>query len=136
MAITVAEQGGMLDAMKESMATLTTVTEVARSGGRGELVDELARSIAYKISAGRTLADFNPGAGVTVGEMLAELGALKQIVRAKATPEEADAFREWLLETATRTAHAAKEGGFLGIGAKRVGKREQEMLDALRGVLD
>src|SRR5262245_8779124 len=99
MAITVSQQGGTIDAMKESMATLTATTEVARYGGRGELVDELARSIAFKIGAGSELADFQPGIGATSREMLAELEAVNGIVSRKATPQEADAFREWLLET-------------------------------------
>ena len=136
MAITVADQGGAIDMMKESMATLTATTEVARFGGRGELVDELARSIAFEIGAGKVLADFQPTTETTTREMLVELRDVMSIVRAKATSQEADAFSEWLLETATRTAQAAKEGGFLGIGAKRVGEREQEMLTALREVLE
>jgi hypothetical protein len=135
MAITVAELGGSIDAMKESMATLTTTTKIARSGGHGELVDELARSIAIEISGGKELADFQPDIKTTADQMLAELRAVNGIVRAKATPQEADAFRSWLFETASRTAQAAKEGGFLGIGSKRIGKREQEMLDALRAAL-
>ena len=135
MAIMVAELGGSIDAMKESMATLTAITEVARFGGRGELVDELARSIALKITGGKELAEFQREVETTAGEMLAELRAVKGIVLAKATMQEADAFRDWLLETASRTAQAAKEGGFLGIGSKRTGRGEQEMLDALRTAL-
>ena len=136
MAITVAEQGGMVDTMKESMATLTSVTEVARSADRAELVNEVARAIAMEITAGKVLEDFQPPPEMTAGDMLTELRAVNGIVRAKATPGEAASFRDWLLETATHTAQAAKEGGFLGIGSKRVGEREQEMLDALREALD
>ena len=135
MAIMVAEPGGGIDTMKESMATLTAITEVARFGGRGELVDELAKSIAFKITGGKDLAAFQPGAETTADEMLAELRAVKGVVQAKATMQEADAFRDWLLDTASRTARAAKEGGFLGIGSKRTGQGEQEMLDALRTAL-
>jgi hypothetical protein len=136
MAVTVADQGGAIDMMKESMATLTTTTEVARFGGRGELVDEVARSIAAGITGGKALDDFQPGTDTTVREMLIELRDVMGIVRARATTQEGDEFRDWLLETAMRTAQAAKEGGFFGIGAKRVGKREQEMLTALREVLE
>ena len=136
MAITIAKLGGAVDVRKESMATLTATTEAARFGGRGELVDELTRSIAIKIgAAGKVLADFEPEAGVTAGEMLAELRAVTAIVRAKATPPEAESFRDWLLETATRTAQAAKEGGFMGFGAKQVSEGEQQMLDKLAAAL-
>ena len=58
--------------------------------------------------------------------------AVNGIVTQKATPEEADGFRAWLLDAAQDAANAAKEGGFLGFKAKRVSEGEQQMLDKLR----
>jgi hypothetical protein len=55
------------------------------------------------------LADFNPGGGQQV---LEELRAVNELVTATATPEEAGAFRRWLLAAAQAAADAAKEGGF------------------------
>jgi hypothetical protein len=68
-------------------------------------------------------------------EILEELRAVNGVLTEKATPEEADAFRKWLLEAAQRTADAAKEGGFLGFKAERVSEGEQRMLDKLGEVL-
>ena len=45
---------------------------------------------------------------------------MNELVTRKATPEEAAAFRTWLLDTAKRTAEAAKEGGFMGFKAEQV----------------
>jgi hypothetical protein len=56
-------------------------------------------------------------------------------VSEKATPEEAEAYREWLKTAAQEAANAAKEGGFLGWHAKRVSEGEQRMLDKLDEVL-
>ena len=53
----------------------------------------------------------------------------------KATPEEADAYREWLHAAAQEAANAAKEGGFMGFHAQRVSEGEQRMLDKLAEVL-
>ena len=61
--------------------------------------------------------------------------AVAAIVDAKAEPEEAAAFRQWLLATAQAAADAAKEGGFMGFGAEQVSEREQAMLDELRSAL-
>jgi hypothetical protein len=47
--------------------------------------------------------------------VLDELRAVSELLTAKATPEEADAFRRWLLDTADAAANAAKEGGFMGL---------------------
>jgi hypothetical protein len=58
-----------------------------------------------------------------------------EIVTAKATPEEAAAFRRWLMTTAQAAADAAKEGGFMGFGAEQVSKGERAMLDQLGSTL-
>ena len=60
---------------------------------------------------------------------------MNEILTAKATPEEAGAFRQWLIDSAQATADAAKEGGFMGIGATRVSEGEQAMLTKLREIL-
>jgi hypothetical protein len=74
--------------------------------------------------------------GATAGqEILDELGEVNAIVTAKATPEEAAGFREYLLTAAQRAADAAKEGGFMGFGAKQVSEGEETMLARLREVL-
>jgi hypothetical protein len=51
------------------------------------------------------------------------------------SPAEADEFKEWLVTIATRTSEAAKEGGFLGIGATRVSEKEKTELAALASAL-
>ena len=60
---------------------------------------------------------------------------MNALVTEKADPDEAQAFREWLLTAAKRAADAAKEGGFLGFKAERVSEGEQQMLDKLGEVL-
>jgi hypothetical protein len=78
------------------------------------------------------LGDFKPRGGEQV---LEELRAVNELVTAKATPEEAEAFRGWLLAAAQAAADAGKEGGFLGFGAERVSAGERRMLDQVRTVL-
>ena len=78
------------------------------------------------------LGDFKPGGGPQV---LEELKAVNQLVTAKATPQEVEAFRGWLLAAAQAAADAGKEGGFLGFGAERVSAGEQQMLDQVRAAL-
>jgi hypothetical protein len=135
MAISLADPGGPIEAVKESVATIRTVTEAARSGS-GELVDSVAASFAEKGRQRQSpLGDFKPKGAMAGQEILNELQAVNEIVTAKATPEEAAAFREWLLTAAKRAAEAAKEGGFMGFKAERVSEGEQQMLDRLGEVL-
>jgi len=136
MAITLADPGGPIEAIKESVAAIKTVTEAAQSGGNGELVDEIAKSVAEKAQQRQSpLGDFKPRGALAGQEILEELQAANALVAEKATPEEAAAFREWLLTAAKRSAEAAKEGGFLGFKAERVSEGEQKMLDKLGEVL-
>ena len=53
-------------------------------------------------------------------------------ITVRETPEEAATFRAWILQSAQDAANAAKEGGFLGIGAVRVSEGEEKMLAQLR----
>jgi hypothetical protein len=136
MAISLADPGGPIEAVKESMATIKTVIETAESGGRGELVDAVAESVAEKAKQRQNpLRDFKPRGALAGEQILEELRAVNQLVTEKATPEEAAAFREWLLTAAKQAAEAAKEGGFLGFKAERVSEGEQTMLDKLREAL-
>jgi hypothetical protein len=136
MAISLADPGGPIEAVKESMAAMETRAEAAVSGDRGELVDAVAISAAEKTQQRKSpLGDFKPRGAMAGEEILDELRAVNELVTRKATPEEAAAFREWLLTAAKRAADAAKEGGFLGFKAERVSEGEQRMLDKLGEVL-
>ena len=75
------------------------------------------------------------GAANAGAEIVDELRDVNGIVSAKASPEDAEAMRAWLLAAAQAAADAAKEGGFLGFHAVRVSEGEQRMLDKLREVL-
>jgi hypothetical protein len=81
------------------------------------------------------LSGFKPKGAMAGQEILDELRAVNGIVSEKATPEEAEAYRAWLLAAAKEAADAAKEGGFMGFHAERVSEGEQRMLDQLAGVL-
>lgn len=133
LAISLADPGGPIEAVKETAATLKTVTGAAGSGG---LVGALASEVTEEARNRKNpLAGFKPKGALAGQEILDELRAVNEIVSQKATPEEADAYRAWLLEAAKESADAAKEGGFLGFHAERVSEGEQRMLDQLAGVL-
>jgi hypothetical protein len=136
MAISLADPGGPIEAVKESVAAIRAVAEAAQSGGGGELVDSVATSFAEKAKQRQSpLGDFKPRGAMAGQEILDELQAVNALVTERATSEEAEAFREWLLTVAKRVSEAAKEGGFMGFKAERVSEGEQRMLDKLREVL-
>ena len=136
MAISLADPGGPIEAFKETSATLHTVRDAAESGGRGELIDAVAQEVvADARQRTNPLHGFKPKGALAGQEILEELAEVNRIVSAKATPEEADAYRDWLKTAAQEAANAAKEGGFMGFHAERVSEGEQRMLDKLAEVL-
>jgi hypothetical protein len=137
MAISLADPGGPVEAIKETSATLQTVLAAAQRGEHGELAGEIAREAADDARQRKNpFGGFKPAKGANAGvEILDELRDVNGIVSGKAAPEDAAAVREWLLDAAQAAANAAKEGGFMGFRAERVSEGEQQMLDRLREAL-
>jgi len=134
MAITIADPGGPIEISKEGMATIRAATVPP---SQEELLAAVALDIEAMIQQKHNPAkDFKPKTAPTAGaEILDELRTVDGIVAAKATPEETEAFRGWLVATAQAAADAAKEGGFMGFGAVQVSEGEQKMLDQIRAAL-
>jgi hypothetical protein len=136
LAISLADPGGPIEAIKETGATLKTVLAAADGGGHADLVQAIARDDRDDAEHRKNpLGGFRPK-GATAGvELLDELREVDRIASAKATPEEVADLRAWLLAIAQEAANAAKEGGFLGFHAQRVSEGEQRMLDSMREAL-
>jgi broad specificity phosphatase PhoE len=136
MAISLADPGGPIEVVKETAATLKTVREAAESGGRGELIDAVAQeAVADARERKNPLQDFKARGALAGQEIVEELTEVNRIVSTKATPDDAQAYRDWLKAAAQEAANAAKEGGFMGFRAERVSEGEQRMLDKLAEVL-
>jgi hypothetical protein len=137
MAISLADPGGPIEAVKETAATLKSVVSAADGDDHGELVQAVARDVRDDASRRKTpMAGFKPASGATAGvEILDELREVDRLAAEKASADEADDLRVWLVEIAQDAANAAKEGGFMGFRAVRVSEGEQRMLDQLRQVL-
>jgi hypothetical protein len=134
MAITLADPGGPIEVVKETSAVLKFVTGEGEE--RDDLVGEVAREIR-SLAQQRTnpVGDFKPRGALAGKQVVDEITRAGEIVAAKATPEEAEAFRAWILECAQRAADAAKEGGFMGFHAERVSQGERDMLAQLGSAL-
>ena len=131
MAISLADPGGPFEMGKETMATIKSATNPP---SREQLLAEVALEIqAMTQERQNPLKGWKPtGPGTPGSQVLEELRGVMALVAAKATPDEAAAFGRWLLATAQGAAEAAKDGGFMGFGAKQVSDGEQAMLDQVR----
>ena len=135
MAITLADPGGPIEVVKETSAALKFAIG-SSSEQRDDLVGELARDTRALVEQRKNpVGDFKPRGAMAGQEIVDEISRANEIVSAKATPEEAEAFRAWIMECAQRAADAAKEGGFMGFRAERVSQGEEDMLAQLGSAL-
>jgi hypothetical protein len=135
MAITLADPGGPIEATKETVATLKSATNPP---SREQLLTEVALEIQAMTQQKQSpLKGYRPTAdGAPAGEQLVEeLRAVQALVVAKSDPAEAAAFGQWLVTAAQAAADAAKDGGFMGIGAHQVSGREKAMVDQVRAAV-
>ena len=133
LAVSFADPGGPIELTKESMAARRAI---AKPPGDEPLLITLSQdAMAHERENADLKHALDLKASSAREQIADELRRVAGIVSQKATPEEAAAFREWMLTAAQDAANAAKEGGFLGIGAVRVSEGEERMLATLRDIL-
>jgi hypothetical protein len=120
--VALADRGGTF---RESIALGKAYTEARREGGGSELLEQLVASPPSLDPKSAGQPDQIPG----------QIQDAVRIVEQKATPEEAEDYRQFILRLADVVAHAHKEGGVLGIGGKEVSPEEQAALDRLSSTL-
>jgi hypothetical protein len=139
MAITAADPSGLWGVLKEGMAGGWALLEARQSADADPLVKATAEDFAT--NEGRTAARTalqQRFTGTTFsaikGTALAELKAVAGILDEKA-PEDAAAFKVWLLQVAQKAAEAGTEGGFLGFGGVAVSDAEKATLAEISAAL-
>jgi len=122
-----AGKGGTL---RESLALGKVYSHAREQQDHSELLDDLVS--APPVLEGKRLQSGEDLATVVTQGLRDAL----QILEAKATTDEIDAYKRFVFALAQAAANAHKEGGFLGIGGKNVSEGEQAALDEIAAVLD
>ena len=121
--VVLADKGGTI---RESMAMGRVYQEARSEHGQSELLDAI---IATPPSLDRTRAE---AAREDIASVARErIEAAMRTLEEKATPEEGDAYKRFVMSVAQAAAAAHKEGGFLGIGGKAVSDLENQALDEI-----
>jgi hypothetical protein len=119
--VALADRGG---SFRESLALGKAYAAAKRDGG-SELLEQLVASPP----------SLDPQSVKQPDQIPERITEAVRIVEGKATPEEAEEYRQFVLRLADVVAHAHKEGGVLGIGGKEVSPEEQAALDRLSSTL-
>jgi hypothetical protein len=127
MSVVAAERGGTL---KESVAVGRTYAEARQRHGASALLDELVAS-PPALDPGRLREGGRDVQQLATQRVRDGVGLLES----KASPDEAQAYKQFVVTVAEAVANAHKEGGFAGIGGKPVSDREQAALDTIRSTL-
>ena len=125
MMVAMAQRGGTF---RESFSIAKAYSEARGRHGSSELLDEIVTAkpeMDFERYASKEELD---------RELLQKLRDAVATVERKATPEEAEAYRNFIVYLAERVAEAHREG-FLGLAGERVGEAELEALDSIRGAV-
>lgn len=126
MRVIAAGRGGTL---RETMAMGRIYADARQQHADDELLDDLVSTPPVmdpsRFSSAR---DFETFATERVREAV-------QILQAKASTDELNAYRRLVLDVARAVAVAHREGGFLGIGGEQVSESEQAALEEIEATL-
>jgi hypothetical protein len=137
--VSAADPSGIFGSIKEATAGMRGMIGSLQQDSKGGL---LAAMFADKSMPGM------PDLKTLVGEgnreqqianlksaVLTRIKEAANLVSRKATPEEAQAYKQMIMGVAEKTANASKEGGFLGFGGVRVSSAEQSFLNEVKAAL-
>ena len=138
--VSAADPSGNVGSLKEATAGASGVSEAFKAHGTLELFASLAgdrsipgmpdpKSMLGEGSREQQLQNFRSA-------VLQRVKSAVDLVAAKGSPAEADAYRQMLVAVAEKAAEAAKEGGFLGFGGVRVSDREHSFIADVKRVVD
>ena len=129
-----------LGTMKEAISLTQGILDGAKEYPNVELIGAIvdARLKGGEKSSAETFAN-NPYQGLGIEKFMTTVSekcrAASELLARKATPEEASAFRAWVLSIADDVSKAAREGGFLGFGGTQVSVEEVEAIDRIKSAL-
>lgn len=126
--VVAADQGGTV---RENLAIRRVYSAAREMHGESALLDDLCASpppLDIEQLLGRGDEAIDPSH--------ARLRVALTIVSGKATAEDTNAYKGFVLAVVQTVAEANREGGFAGIGGDEVSAREQAALDELAALLE
>lgn len=119
---------------------MSAVADAIIEGGQGATKDSLLGAVVADIVANaqddvRGQTEKLPVSEVK-GRAIENCRAVANLLREKASPEQAQTYKTWVVRVAHRVASAAKEGGFLGFGGTQVSGHEVETINEIGAALE
>lgn len=122
-----AQRGGTL---RESISLGKAYAEAREQQGNSELLDAIVAERPEMDTKKYDSMDALRESGLT------RLREAVELLEQKASPDEVDDYKKFVVGLAERAAHAHKSGGFLGIGGEEVSDAERTAMDEINTALD
>jgi len=130
--VSAADPSGIFSSIKEATAGAAGMAEAYKANSGLELFSSLAadRSIPGMPDPKSMMGDGTREQQMEhfKGAVLERVKSAVDLVARKASPAEADAYRNMLVGVARKSAEASTEGGFLGFGGVRVSDAERAFM--------
>jgi hypothetical protein len=139
LAVSMAEPSGLIGMVQEGIASAKDLAAAKNDPNASELIKAIVADL--ETSEGRTVARDGLKASIkgksradAKTACIATLKDASAVVTAKA-PQDAAAFKAWLLQISQHVAEASTEGGFLGFGGVAVSEAEKATLAEIKVAL-
>lgn len=130
------EPAGELGTIKELFAGLTSLASGAMASRDNSLIRVVFEIYKHEGQGEQRLLELSESAtDRLVPETLERCRQASAILAHAADPHEVEDFKQWLYGIAVEVVSAAKSGGFLGLGGRRVSEAEAAFLDRLADAL-
>ena len=119
---------------------MSAVADAIIEGGQGARQESLLGSVVSEIIANAQDEQRSQTEKLSTSEAkeraLENCRVVARLLQAKASAEEADEYKRWIVRVAHRVASAAKEGGFLGFGGSQVSGSEVEIINEIGAAIE
>ena len=137
-AVVAASPSGITGLLAEAQAIASTVRENVSKEGRTPLMEAMAADLMGNPTDLKDLPQQEKVKNMDEAKAQSLEGVRQAVwlVSSKCSPADAQAYREMLVQVADKTAAAAKEGGFLGMGGEQVSAAERAAVEELKAVIN
>jgi hypothetical protein len=121
--------------IQEMSAVADAIVEGGQQAAKESLLDRVVADIMANAEDERRGATENIPVSAIKARALDNCRHVASLLQTKASAEEAEAYKLWVLAVAERVAAATKEGGFLGFGGTMVSESEVATLNEIAAAL-
>lgn len=114
---------------------MSAVADAIVEGGQGAAKDSLLAAVVADIVANAVDEQRGQTEKLSVKEVtqtaLENCRSVARLLQTKASAEEADEYKRWIIGVAHKVAKAAKEGGLFGYGGEQISGDEVEIINEI-----